>query len=98
MPDEVTLAEFKKVRDNASWTLTVGGRLNDFFTQTDWLPRLDHFWLGQPVLNDSLTWFEHSSAAYAQFHTLELPTAAQEAPPAIPQRYLPWEVRPPASR
>ena len=94
LPDEVTAIELKKIRDNTSWTLTAGGRVNNFFTQTDWLPRLDHFWLGQPVLGDSFTWFEHSSAAYAQFHTLDLPSPAQELPPAIAQRYLPWEVTP----
>ena len=94
MKDQVTALELKKIRDNTSWSISAAARINDFFTQTDWLPRLDHFWLGQPVLNNALTWYEHSSAAYAQFHTLSLPPAAQEQPPAIPQRYLPWEVSP----
>jgi len=94
MKDEVTALELKKIRDNTSWSLTAAVRINDFFTQTDWLPRFDHFWLGQPVLGDVLTWFEHSSAAYSQFHTATLPNAAQEPDPAKRSRFLPWEVSP----
>ena len=94
MKDEVTALELKKIRDNTSWSLTAAVRINDFFTQTDWLPRFDHFWLGQPVLGDVLTWFEHSSAAYSQFHTATLPNAAQEPDPATRSRFLPWEVSP----
>ncbi len=24
-------------------------RINDFFTETEWLPRADHYWLGQDL-------------------------------------------------
>ena len=32
-----------------SFNLTANLQLNDFFTQTSWLPRFDHFILGQPL-------------------------------------------------
>ena len=63
--DQLTGVRLKRTFDNQSLSLEANGRLNDFFTQTQWLPRLDHYWLGQPLIDDQLTWFEHSSAAYA---------------------------------
>lgn len=92
LKDQRTAMELKRIRDNSSWSLLAAVRINDFFTQTDWLPRLDHFWLGQPVLGGVLTWFEHSSLGYAQLHTATLPNAAQEPDPATRSRYLPWEI------
>ncbi len=85
--DQTTGVELKRTRDNISWSITADARVNDFFTQTEWLPRGDHFWLGQPVA-EALTWFEHSSAAYARFRTTTVPTAAQDAALFT---YLPWE-------
>ena len=32
-----------------SYSLLAGYRLNNFVTETNWLPRADHFWLGQPL-------------------------------------------------
>lgn len=90
MKDENTGIEFKRIRDNTSWSISADYRVNDFFTQTDWLPRADHFWLGQSLLRDRLTWYEHTSLAYAQFHTLSAPGPAQN--PGDKFRYLPWEV------
>ena len=42
-------------------------RLDNFVTETQWLPRFDHFLLGESLLGDKLTWFEHTSLGYAQF-------------------------------
>ncbi|HYW78911.1 MAG TPA: hypothetical protein VE890_05005, partial [Thermoguttaceae bacterium] len=64
LKDETTGLELKRTHDNVAWSLTADARMNDFFTQTEWLPRADHFWLGQPLLGDRLTWYEHSSAGY----------------------------------
>ena len=63
--DQLTGVRLKRLFDNQTFSLEANGRINDFFTQTQWLPRLDHYWLGQPLLEDNLTWYEHSSAAYA---------------------------------
>lgn len=60
-------------------------RINDFFTQTESLPRLDHFLLGGSPLNDWFTWYAHSYAGYHRLKTAG-PTAAPD--PSIP---LAWE-------
>ena len=78
-----------------SWSISADYRLNDFFTQTDWLPRADHFWLGQSLFNDAFTWYEHSSVGYAQFRRRR----ARQPPvgparPTGPFNYLPWEAAP----
>ena len=67
LKDETTGVELKRVTGNSSWSIPAHVRVNDFFTQTNWLPRADHFWLGQPLFGDALTWYEHTSAGYAQF-------------------------------
>jgi len=86
--DQVTGVRLKRTFDNQSFSVEANGRLNDFFTQTQWLPRLDHYWLGQPLLDDQLTWFEHSSAAYADIGVASTPTN-----PILASQFelLPWE-------
>ena len=54
-----------------------------------WLPRLDHYWLGQPLVDDQLTWYEHSQAAFANIGVANPPTN----PTLLSQwTLLPWEV------
>jgi hypothetical protein len=86
--DQSTGLELKRLIDNMSLSLSSDVRLNDFFTQTEWLPRADHFWLGQPLLFDRLTWYEHSNVGYARLRTASTPTDPGEA--AI-FSLLPWE-------
>jgi hypothetical protein len=89
--DQTTGLEFKRYVDNQSWALSVDGRVNPFFTQTQQLPRLDHFLLGQSLLGDTLTWSAHSSAMYANFQTANPPTD----PIQLSQwGRLPWESDP----
>jgi len=87
LKDETTGVELKQIHDNISWSITADIRLNKFFTRTEWLPRFDHFWLGQELLADRFTWFEHTSAGYARFRTASVP----EDPADAPFDYLAWE-------
>jgi len=89
LKDESTGLELKRSYDNVTWSLEVDYRLNAFFTETEWLPRLNHFCIGQPLLHDSLTWYEHSSAGYAKYRIASEPTAPEDI--ALFE-LLPWEV------
>ncbi len=89
LKDQSTDLELKQYVDNSTWSAFVAERLNPFFTETVWLPRFDHFWLGQPLLGDRLTWYEHSSAGYAQFKSATMPTIPTDQLNWAP---LPWEL------
>jgi len=87
--DQSTGFELKQIMDNTSWSLSADLRLNKFFTETEQLPRLDHYWLGQPLLGDTLTWYEHSSAEYAKLQIVQTPSDPVDRATFAP---LPWEV------
>lgn len=70
--------------DTQSLGLFTDVRLNDFFAQTEWLPRTDHFLLGMPLLANRATWFSHSHIGYGKLRTAE-PSASEAQTP------LPWE-------
>jgi len=95
LKDQNTGLELKKYVDNSSWSIYGSARPNAFFTDTQWLPRLDHFWLGQPLLGDRLTWYEHTNIAYAQFKTTNAPTDPADLADWGP---LPWEAPVSATR
>jgi hypothetical protein len=86
--DENTGVELKQTRDNWSWSITADARVNPFFTVTEWLPRGDHFWLGQSLLGDRLTWYEHTSLAYGQMKIASFPENPQQQNIFV---YLPYE-------
>lgn len=86
LKDQTTGVELKQLLGNTSWSVSADYRINEFFTQTDWLPRADHFVLGIPLLGDTLTWYGHTTVGYAQFNAAEPP---ENAAPGF--RYLPWE-------
>ncbi|HEX4143346.1 MAG TPA: hypothetical protein VHY91_07330 [Pirellulales bacterium] len=86
--NETNDVQLKQQRDNWSWAVYGQMRLNDFYTETQWMPRLDHFTMGQSLLGDRLTWFEHTNAGYAQLAIQQPPTNAADL---APFSYLPWE-------
>jgi lipopolysaccharide export system protein LptA len=90
LKDENTRLELKQTRDDWSWSISTSVRLNDFFTETQWLPRLDHDTIGQSLLGDWLTWYEHSAAGYGQFRVASPPSDPHDKPFV----YLPWEINP----
>jgi len=88
LKDEDTGVELKKLDANVSWSVIGYARLNDFFTQTQWLPRADHFLLGQRAVADWLTWYEHTNLAYAELR----PAVPPSNPADGPWNPLPYEV------
>lgn len=87
LKDQTTGLELKRLSANRSLSISADYRLNDFFTQTDWLPRADHFWVGQPLFRDAFTWYEHSNIGYARFNRLQPPANPNDQPFS----FLPWE-------
>jgi hypothetical protein len=85
--DEVTALELKRTIDNSSWSVLGQVRVNDFFTQTNWWPRVDHYLLGQDVLGVA-TWHAHSHVGYGKLE----PAAPPQDPQELPIAQLPWEV------
>ncbi|MGH9203447.1 MAG: organic solvent tolerance protein OstA, partial [Vicinamibacterales bacterium] len=89
LKDQITGIELKKYTENRSLSVTTDVRLNEFFTQTEWLPRVDHFTFGQSLLMDRLTWHEHSHVGYARLQTATTPTNPVDLAKFSP---MPWEV------
>ena len=80
------------MQDNSSWNVFASARTDDFVTQTLWLPRGDHYTLGQSLFGDkplNLVWFEHSTAGYGVYDVATPPPAS--TPPDYPFSHLPWE-------
>ena len=75
LKDQSTGVELKRYYGNSSWSISSDVRLNDFFTQTEWLPRADYTLLGQSLLFDKLTWHSHSHAGYARLQPASAPSA-----------------------
>ncbi len=64
--EQRTWLDLRRPIDNRQWRLLTSLRVDPFLTQSEWWPRLDHHWIAQPLLRDALSWYEHSSIAYAQ--------------------------------
>ena len=86
LKDQTTGVELKQILGNSSWNLLASARPNEFLTQTQWLPRADHFQFGQSLLEDHVTWMAHSHVGYANLKTA-VPSAVVDDP-TLP---LAWE-------
>ncbi|MEM7476077.1 MAG: organic solvent tolerance protein OstA [Planctomycetota bacterium] len=63
-------------------------RINDFFAKTEWLPRLNHFLLGQDLFGQRVTWSSNTSVGYGHQRVATTPIDAQDA---AKFSVLPWE-------
>lgn len=86
--DQTTGLQLKRIFGNQSINVSGNVRLNDFFLETEWVPRLDHFIVGQPLLLDRLSWTAHTHAGYGRVRTADAP---QDPVDAAKFRTLPWE-------
>lgn len=87
--DLATALRFRRYRENQMLDLWGQVQLNDFFTETSWLPRADHYWLGQPILGGWLTWYSHTHAGYGIQRAASTPTDPADA---AKFQLQPWEV------
>ncbi|HUT57095.1 MAG TPA: hypothetical protein VNA25_04375, partial [Phycisphaerae bacterium] len=67
--EQETLIYAKKQRDNWAFTALLQYRLNRFLTQTESAPDLGLYLLGEPLLNDRLTFFHESRAGLKRYRT-----------------------------
>ena len=87
--DQATGFQIERLNSNRALSLSGNFRLNDFFTQTEWMPRLDHSIIGQPLAGDWLTWHARSHVGYARLRTADPPFDPADAAKFDP---LAWEV------
>ncbi len=87
----VTSLELKRTVNNRSFSVLGSFRLDDFYSNTNWLPRFDHYWLGQALGKSPFVWYEHTKIGYAQFKAAESPYDPNDQ--AL-FRYLDWELSP----
>ncbi|TWT90965.1 LPS-assembly protein LptD [Pseudobythopirellula maris] len=86
LKDQTTGARFKRRLDNQSLSIEANVRVNEFYTETQWLPRLDHYLIGQDL--GMATWFAHSQVGYAKYDVASQPSNATLA---STYNVFPWE-------
>jgi lipopolysaccharide export system protein LptA len=62
-----------------SYNLIADFQINDFFTQTSWLPKLDQFTLGQPIFGDRAFFNSHTHLGYGRLRVASTPTDPTDA-------------------
>ena len=67
-------------RYNGNRMLDIWGqaRVNEFFTETERLPQIDHYWLGQDLFNQRLTYNQHTNVGYVHQKVASTPTDPQD--------------------
>ena len=73
--------------DNVTATGYVSGRTNDFQNDTNWLPKLDLYLLGEPIFDSPVVWSQHSSIGYGQILPADAPPDPND--PFEPLPYYP---------
>ena len=67
--DQETLGYLIRQKDNTAWTIWGEANLQSWYTDTQWLPKLDYYRLGDRLLGGAVTYFTHSGIDYANVHT-----------------------------
>ncbi len=67
--DQETLLYVLKQKENTAWTVWAEGNTQSWQTESQWLPKLDYYRLGDSLLGDRLTYFQHTGVDYANVHT-----------------------------
>jgi len=87
--DHDTNLRLRKHYYNNLFELSAEARVNPFFTETQRLPRLEHYLLGGSVLSDRLTWSMKNQVGYADLNIADSPLDPAQA--AVTQTPLPGE-------
>ncbi|MDR2756527.1 MAG: hypothetical protein LBC20_12550, partial [Planctomycetaceae bacterium] len=90
--NHTTSVRLKKLDGHSTFSIFSEYALDDYYSNANWLPRLDHFLLGQSLLRDRLTWYEHTRLGYMNFQTATAPYDWNNDGNYF--SYLPWELTP----
>ncbi|MCA9041343.1 MAG: hypothetical protein KDA65_13405 [Planctomycetaceae bacterium] len=82
--DVETLAYGKQDYQNWAWSFLAQPQVNNFENTTEWLPKLDLYGLGEPILGEWLFWSSHSSIGYANLEPADTPTDPNDLFSPIP--------------
>ena len=75
--EQRTWLDLRRPIENRELRLLTSVRVDPFFTQSEWWPRLDHYWLGQPLVRDAVSWYQHTGLSYVRQQLPQTPTAGQ---------------------
>ena len=67
--DQETLAYGQWQKDNQYANIWTEANVQNWYTDTQWLPRVDYYRLGDSIFAGLLTYYTHSGADYASIHT-----------------------------
>lgn len=71
--DHDTQLRLRKYHFNHLFDLHAEARVNDFYTDTNRLPQLDHYMLGNSFLTERLNWSAHNRVGYAHLEVADAP-------------------------
>lgn len=86
--DATTALRLRHYNGNQQFDIYGQIRVNDFFTETESLPRIDHYWIGQDLFRELFTWSAQTSVSYSHMKTASTPTDPVDAAKFA---LLPWE-------
>jgi hypothetical protein len=72
MPNQETFLYVKQQENNWAWTGLVEPRIRNWVTETEWLPKMDGYLIGQSFF-DAITYNAHASAGYAMLRVGQVP-------------------------
>ena len=77
--DHTTGLRLRNYYYNHLFDVSANVQVNDFYTETENLPSLDHYLLGGSLLGNRLTWSAHNRATYAKLNVADEPTNGEQA-------------------
>jgi hypothetical protein len=77
--DPRTALQLRRYYRNQLFDLSANAQLNDFFTETEQIPQLDHYLIGGSILGDWFTWNAHNKVGYQRLNVATLPDDPAEA-------------------
>ncbi len=77
--DHDTAIRLRRYGRNHLLDLSANVQLNDFFQETERVPRLDHYAIGSSWLGDRLTWSAHNKVGYTRLNVADAPVDPAEA-------------------
>ena len=77
--DHDTGVRLRKYGGSQLLDLSANLQINDFYQETERLPRIDHYVLGSSWLGDRLTWSAHNKVGYTRLNVADTPLDPIEA-------------------